>query len=404
MTSYVLRRLGSGVVTLLLFATALFFLANLVLPGDFVTSLGPLTGEAAAARRTELGLDRPLVVQYFDWIGGVVRGDLGDSFEGGSVFGNLVDSMASTMLVLTIGLGIAILVGFTLGRYSGFKGRSFSTSLLTVAAILCLTVFPPALGVFMEKGVISAVRWKGLGELAHLSEAVWAGTNLSLNQVIWRMIVVAIATAVLLWLANRVLWRLAAKRMPAWLVFVLMAVIPIATWTVLGLRGRVFDTLGVFSLLLIAVVILTYGEVLLVARAAMDDVMMEDYVAVARAKGLPDPVVRDRHAARTALLPVLSRLTVAIPYFLTGLVILEIIFAGTQRSGGVAVTGVVRRFVSPPGLGTELFDALSTQDSPMLLGGLLAVGVLTLLVRIVLDVLQALLDPRVGFAEVSHGS
>ena len=255
----------------------------------------------------------------------------------------------------------------------------------------------------MERGVLELVRWRGLGELAHLSEEAWAGTSLTFTQVMWRIVLVSVISALLVWGGNRLLWRLARRRIPAWGVLVMMAVTPLAIWAATGMSARVFDTFGVFSLLLLAVVVLTYGEVLLVTRAAMDDVMTEDYVMVARAKGLPETMVRDKHAARTALLPVLSRLTVAIPYFFTGLVILEIVFAGTQRSGGVAVTGVVRRFISPPGLGTELFDAMATQDLPMLLGGLLAVGVLTLVVRIVLEISHAALDPRISLTGDARG-
>jgi peptide/nickel transport system permease protein len=129
----------------------------------------------------------------------------------------------------------------------------------------------------------------------------------------------------------------------------------------------------------------------------MDDVMMEDYVMVARAKGLPERQVRDRHAARAALLPVLSRFTVAIPYFLTGLVILEVVFGQSQQSGALPITPTLMRFSAPAGLGTVLFDALSSQDTPLLLGALLVVGVLTLSIRIVLDVIHAALDPRIRF-------
>jgi peptide/nickel transport system permease protein len=105
--------------------------------------------------------------------------------------------------------------------------------------------------------------------------------------------------------------------------------------------------------------------------------------------------VRDRHAGRTALLPVLSRFTVAIPYFLTGLVILEVVFAGTQGSVGLPIVGILQRFAAPAGLGTVLFEAVSVQNTPVIAGALLVVGVLTVTLRIALDVVQAVLDPRV---------
>ncbi len=139
-----------------------------------------------------------------------------------------------------------------------------------------------------------------------------------------------------------------------------------------------------YRLLIIGVVILTYGEVVVVTKAAMDDSVHEDYVHVARAKGLTAKRVRDHHAARAALLPILSRFTVSIPYFLTGLAILEAVFDGV-------------------GLGTLIFDAVAIQDTPVIVGSLFVVGLITLILRVLLDVLHAALDPRIRFAEVVDG-
>ena len=104
-------------------------------------------------------------------------------------------------------------------------------------------------------------------------------------------------------------------------------------WWQMGLSRHVLDITGTLTLLLVGVVLLTFGDVMLVTRAAMDDSMLEDYVMVARAKGLPEKEVRDRHAARTALLPVLSRFAVSVPYFLTGLIILEESWTDGSGSG-----------------------------------------------------------------------
>jgi peptide/nickel transport system permease protein len=167
----------------------------------------------------------------------------------------------------------------------------------------------------------------------------------------------------------------------------------------MGISEPVWDVAASLSLLLTGVVILTFGDVLLVTCAAMDDVMLEDYVMVARAKGLPEKAVRDKHAARTAILPVLSRFTVSIPYFLTGLVILEAVFSGT----GVAGIGALQRVQGPQGLGSLLFEAVADQDTPMIIGSLLVVGVLTLLLRIALDIVHAYLDPRIRFGNANGG-
>lgn len=400
MTAYIVRRLLSGLLTLFLFMTLLFFVVNAAIPGDYVTSLGPLTADAAEAARESLGIDRPLYEQYFDWLGSFVTFDLGTSFSGASVWETIQIAIAPTLVVLSVGLGLAFVLGGWLGRLSGFKGSSFEAGSLTFIAILCLTLFPPALAVAMERSVRSFTGWRGLGEFGTIDFEGFV--ELSPSDVLWRVFLVFVATALLLWLLETLIFRFTRKRTPRWVFLIAMVALPLLIWSQLGVADQVIDLAGAMSLLLVAVVLLTFGEVLLVTRASMDDVMMEDYVMVARAKGLPEQQVRDRHAARTALLPVLSRFTVAIPYFLTGLVILEVVFGGAQTGAGLQIVGTLQRVSAPVGLGSLLFGALSNQDYPLLIGALVVVGILTLLIRIVLDVVHVALDPRIRLGEVGE--
>lgn len=398
MARYTLNRMASGLLTLLLFVTLLFFLASVMIPGDFVTSLGPMSADDAAAARDALGLDRPLHVQYVDWLGSIFTLNLGNSFTGFPVWDLLRDAVAPTLVVLGLGLLVAFVLGGWLGRAAGYTGSSLLSGSMTLVAIVCLTVFPPALAVAMEQGVNSLLGWSGLGIVGTLDEPAWLVSELGPTQVLWRVFVVFAVTAVVLWILETVVWRLARRRVPRLAFLIAMVGIPLVVWSQMGLTGRVVDLAGSLSLLLVAVVLLTFGEVALVTKAAMDDVMLEDYVMVARAKGLPERRVRDRHAARAALLPVLSRFTVAIPYFLTGLVILEVVFAGSPGAAGLPITDVLQRVSAPPGLGTLLFGAVADQDMPMILGALLVVGVLTLALRIALDLVHAALDPRIRLA------
>lgn len=411
MGRYMLRRLGSGLLTLFLFVTLLFFLVNAILPGDYVTSLGPIPADAAEALREQLGLDRPLILQYFDWLRSIATFDLGQSYEsqlsfssgGQDVWGTIVDASASTLVVLCTGIALAFVLGGWLGRTAGYRGRSFFSGSVTFAAVIFLTAFPPALAFAMEQAVNASVGWADLGTFGTLEDTIWLNSELSTVQVMWRMLGVLVLTALALWALEALVWRLAKRRIPRVIFLVAMIVLPLLTWWQLGLAGRVIDLAGTMALLITGVVLLTFGEVLLVTRAAMDDVMLEDYVMVARAKGLPERQVRDKHAARTALLPVLSRLTVLVPYFLTGLVILEVVFAGSNEGAGLPITGVLQRVTAPVGLGTVLFEAVTDQDTPLIVGSFLVVGVLTLLLRIALDVAHAALDPRIRFGGGSDG-
>jgi peptide/nickel transport system permease protein len=418
MARYIVNRVLSGVLTLFLFVTLLYFLVELVVPGDFVTSLGPLSADQSAAIRGELGLDRPLFMRYLDWLGGLVTLDMGQPYaalaQGGfgfdgpvpSVWDSVRTAAAPTLVVLSMGLAIAFALGGWLGRTAGYTDKGYLSGPLTFFGILCLTVFPPALAVGLERGVGNSFGWINLHAFGHLREDFWGGSFAgpgSTSGVQWKIFVVFMGTAISLWLIESLVWRFTRRRISRWVFLILMVLVPFLIWSQLGISAEVRDLLGVMSLLIVGVVILTSGEVLLVTKAAMDDVMLEDYVMVARAKGLSERDVRNRHAARTALLPVLSRFAVAIPYFLTGLVMLEAIFGATARPGGAAFTSLVQSFRAPPGLGTLLFDSVADQDTPLLVGALLVVGILTLLIRIGLDVAHAALDPRIRFSGGANG-
>lgn len=392
MARYMLNRVGSGLLTLFLFVTLLFFLVNMLVPGDFVSQF-ILTADQAAAMREQVGLDRPLHVQYFDWLRSLVTLNLGTSFQGHEVWESISAALPSTLLVLAIGLTLAFTLGGWLGRASAYRGSSLMSGTLTFAAILFLTAFPPALAFAMEEFLRTRLGFTELGVFGRIDEQMWFASDLSPAAVMWRMLGVLALTFSLIWVLERLVRRVLRRRVPRLVFLVMMMGLSLLVWRWMGLTERVFDLAATMTLLLAGVVLLTFGDVLLVTRAAMDDVLLEDYVMVARAKGMPERQVRDRHAARAALLPVLSRFTVSIPYFMTGLVILEAVFGGVGASSGFV--SITQQFFGRPGMGVVIFDAVRTQDTPMIVGSMLVVGVLTLLLRVALDFAHAALDPRI---------
>jgi peptide/nickel transport system permease protein len=392
MARYTLNRVGSGLLTLFLFVTLLFFLVNMLVPGDFVSQF-ILTADQAAAMREQVGLDRPLHVQYFDWLRSLVTLNLGTSFQGHEVWESISAALPSTLLVLAIGLTLAFTLGGWLGRASAYRGSSLMSGTLTFAAILFLTAFPPALAFAMEEFLRTRLGFTELGVFGRIDEQMWFASDLSPAAVMWRMLGVLALTFSLIWVLERLVRRVLRRRVPRLVFLVMMMGLSLLVWRWMGLTERVFDLAATMTLLLAGVVLLTFGDVLLVTRAAMDDVLLEDYVMVARAKGMPERQVRDRHAARAALLPVLSRFTVSIPYFMTGLVILEAVFGGVGASSGFV--SITQQFFGRPGMGVVIFDAVRTQDTPMIVGSMLVVGVLTLLLRVALDFAHAALDPRI---------
>jgi peptide/nickel transport system permease protein len=120
---------------------------------------------------------------------------------------------------------------------------------------------------------------------------------------------------------------------------------------------------------------------MMIMRTAMLETKGEDYVLTARAKGLLDNQIRDRHVARNAILPVITRLALNLPFVLVGSLVIERVFFWQA-------------------MGQVIFSAVEYQDIPVLLGILSIVGIMALIAHIVLDVLYVFLDPRVRYVGV----
>jgi peptide/nickel transport system permease protein len=390
-TSYILKRIGLGVLTLFLFVTALFFLINILMPGDFMTQFRLGTSpEQRAEMAAQLGVDRPLWQQYGDWVAGLAMGNLGTSFGGPSVAGLVGEALPTSLLVLCAGVLVAFPLGNWLGRVGAWKGRGAFLGSSTFLAVLFFTVFPPSLAFLLERALSNVTSPQGFQSITHLEGSRWRLPDLfgdlhgdsalpTTYDVLWRMVLSLALVMIVVFILDRVIWWRRGRGLPLPLLMGLLLGGPWLAWTLLGFGSGAVDLLGTLLLLIVGVVLLFYGEIQLVTEAAMEDAVSADFVTTARAKGLSERQVRDRHAARAAVLPVLSRLVVSIPYFLSGLAILETVFR------------------VPGGLGALIFSAIRNQDTAVVVGALVVVGVLSLGARLVVDVLHAVLDPRIRY-------
>jgi peptide/nickel transport system permease protein len=122
--------------------------------------------------------------------------------------------------------------------------------------------------------------------------------------------------------------------------------------------------------------LVAFGATMLLTRSAMLETLGEDYILTARAKGLPDWQIRDRHAARNAMLPVTTSLVLALAFVIGGGIVTETIF-------------------SWPGMGLIFLQAIAVSDIPLAVGALSITGVLALVGHLVADIMYAVLDPRI---------
>jgi peptide/nickel transport system permease protein len=358
----------------------MFFVTEVMIPHDFTVQFAMTHNrQQREEMRHQLGLDLPLWRRYLYWLGRVVRGELGSSLSGPPVVEVLERMIPFTLIVFFVGTVIAFLLGQWLGKIVAWQRAHFLTSAATLSVITLYTSFPPWLA-FLVTYLLT-------GQMRTYSNIVaeWDSRAWPLSTVMLNMVLAIGAVAIAFVVVRKVLRRIWKRHLPAWLTWLEPPVFVagvLGGWSVLGFYPQAMSVLRHARLPLLTYVLLSFGETMLIMRTSMTDTLKETYVTTARAKGLPERAIRDRHAARNALLPVLSRLVISIPYLLTGVVIVE------------------QRF-NWPGFSGMLFDSFYQQDMPLVLGGLLVVGALSAMARLALDVVYAYLDPRIRYGSPS---
>ena len=313
MLPYVIRRLVQ-VVPVMLFASVVVFLMIYLVPGDPVLAVlgGEARPEQVEAMRKQMGLDRPLVVQYGRWLGRVAQGDLGVSFINSYPVWSLIGLKLPATLALAAGaLTVALLISLPLGILAAVRQGSWVDRLAIGFTALGLSV-----------------------------PTFWLGVLLVL------------------------LFSLRLQWLPA------SGYVPLFTRPALSLQHLLMPslTLGIA----IAAILTRF------VRTAMLEVIHQDYVRTARAKGLPEGRVVIRHALKNAFIPVLTVIALQVGNLLGGAVITESIF-------------------DYPGVGQLILYAVTTKDYTVVQGTLLLLVFAFVFINLLTDVAYAILDPRVRY-------
>lgn len=361
--------------------TLVFFLTEAMIPHDFTVQFALTMNRSAREQlQQELGLDRPLWERYIRWLGRVIHGSLGTSFYGHPVGERIRALVPYTLLVFVTGTVVAFLLGQWLGRRMGWRGNRRLSGPATLLAIGLHTTFPPWLAFLVGYVFARHLHWfrppLGQQAFATLDRGVWAASPLDPQAVMMWMAVTFLGTLVVVIMACRWVERRLRRPLPALASLPLFVALLLGEWFALRIPRQALDVLQVAGLPLLTYVLLSFGDTALTMQVGMWETRGEDYVTAARAKGLPEHAVRDRHAVHSALPVALSRLVISLPYLLSGLVIIE-------------------DALQWPGLSQALFHSLYQQDMPMVMGGLLVVGIVCAVARLGLDLAVAWLDPRV---------
>ncbi len=321
MQRFLVRRILQAVLLVVIVLTITFFLLHLA-PGDpMLRYYHPdISPETIAEIRERLGLDRPVFEQYLRWMGSFIRGDFGVSLRFNRPVSELLaETIPNTLRLTVASLLLYILIGGALGILSAVRRYSVFDRVNTIAALFIYSI--PSFWLALMLILLFSLK-AGILPSSHM-ESIGAGE---------------LGGIALLW--N----RLRHLVLPAFVLGVASAA---------GMARYM--------------------------RGSMLDVLREDYIRTARAKGLPEGRVFLKHALKNAAIPVVTIIGLSIPFLLGGSVIVEKIF-------------------SWPGMGRLMVDAIYSRDYPVVLAVNFVVAVMVIVGNLVADIGYALLDPRITYS------
>ena len=382
MAGYLARRFGQIVVTLLVFVTLAFFLIQ-AQPGSYTSfyALNPeIEPEVKAQLEASFGLDQPLWRQFLSHLQNYATLNFGVSFGHypRPVIDVILERLPRTAVLFLTATVVSFYAGFLLGKTIAWRRGGVMEYTATVSGVLLFTMFTPWFGLMMIWLFAFQLGWFPLGKF--LDPSLWRGSPVDANMVFTSMIITAMAWGLAVLVATLAARRWAPGNEGRVILagFGLALAAGLAAWWLSGVGHLAWDILRHMALPVGTLTLISFGGTMLLTRNSMLETIREDFVTVARAKGLPERTVRDRHAARNALLPVVTSLVFSLAFAVDGSVIIESIF-------------------SWPGMGRALLDAVLKEDMPLALGAFVLLGVMTLVAHLIADVLYVYLDPRVRY-------
>jgi peptide/nickel transport system permease protein len=320
---YLGRRALQAVPLLLGIVTLIFVILHLA-PGDptavwFNPNLPP---EVMERMRVNMGLDQPLYIQYLRWVKAFLSGDFGYSYtQFRPVRDVIADALPNTLLLGGTSLLVIFGVGIALGAFQAVRQYGRADTWLTFVMLFLYSM--PGF-------------WLGLMLVLAVSSGVVPGLRLPISGM----------TSV--------------------------------DHALLGPLGKVADVAAHLVLPTIALGLASAAGVARYMRGEMLEVIRQDYVRTARAKGLPERTVILRHAMRNAMIPVVSLLGLYLPILFGGALVIEVVF-------------------SWPGMGRVMYDGILARDYPLVLASSFLFGLLVVVGNLVSDLLYAVVDPRIRY-------
>jgi peptide/nickel transport system permease protein len=324
--SYLLRRLIGAVPLLLGILTLIFFIIHLA-PGDptaryFSPNVSP---EVVEQMRRNLGLDQPLHIQYFKWLVSFLKGDFGFSFGQMRPIGEILPEVLwNTLQLMVVSVVLIFIIGMLIGIIQAVRQYSILDNVLTFLALFFYSM-----------------------------PSFWFALML-----------------ILMFSLKASQWGF-----PDWLRLPASGMTEVG-YEFLPFGARMLDRLQHMILPAVALGIGNAAGVARYMRGSMLEVINQDYIRTARAKGLSERVVVFKHALRNAMIPIITLLGLYLPILLSGSVLVETIFAW-------------------PGMGRVIVEAIFQRDYPLVMATSFIAAALVVAGNLLADVLYAVVDPRI---------
>lgn len=313
MSAYILRRVLQSVLVLFLVTIATFLLIHAAPGGPTSIFLAPgLSPQAQYIQAHNLGLDRPLPIQYLDWLWRMLHGDFGTTFKNGIPVGSLVwPTLLNTIILMGIAWVVTLLIAIPWGIYNSTREYGISDTVATVISYAGFALPAFWLGLMLQQIFAMRLGWLPLSDM----------------------------------------WSRGQQGNPGDLIRHL--ILPVATLVIGFLAGYV-----------------KYS------RSSMLEVLGQDYIRTARAKGVPESKVIFRHALRNALIPIITILGLDLPIVVAGAALTETVF-------------------NWPGMGRLFVSEATAREYNVLMAITVITAIVVVVGNLIADLLYAVVDPRV---------
>ena len=384
MAEYIIRRTLQMIVVFFIFLVTSYLLFNAI-PGNAFQNLllnPDLPPDAYEKVLKTYGLDKPIMERVQLYVVNFFKGDFGYSYKyfPKTPIELIAERLPRTLMLFAIVNIVAFYTGFLVGKVLAWKRGSKSETWITVTSVFSYTVFYPWFALMMLWFFGYKMGWFPIGKFLYPEkwyDAPWDSDVIFVLMIKFTVIISIVQF--IAYLLTRGIESLTQRRNIRFGSLIAILIGSYLFWNngdALTKKPYAADIAYHMILPVIVVTIVAFAGTALLTRTTMVEVIKEDYILTARAKGLSQRRIRDRHAARTALLPVVTSFIFTIVTIIDGSVLTETIF-------------------SWPGMGQLLLQSVLEEDIPVAMATFSFVGVFALIAHLVADISYSYLDPRI---------